>query len=78
MTREEAKDCIRERCPYEWQEEIIKALDKKGVTNQEYIATLTPEEFWNTIRWLQKEYGKRYADSYQAIIEWLSTERGVE
>jgi len=29
MTREEAKDYIREWCPYDRQEEIIKALDQE-------------------------------------------------
>lgn len=56
----------------------IKALEQEPKTNQEYIATLSPTEFWNKIRWLQKDYGARYLDSYTAIIEWLSAERSGE
>ena len=41
MTREEAKDYIREWCPYDRQEEIIKALDQEPLCDglaREYIS----------------------------------------
>ena len=34
MTREEAKDYIREWCPYDRQEEIIKALEQEPVLDK--------------------------------------------
>ena len=56
------------------QELAIDMMREKGITNQEYIANLPPEKFWDSIVWLQREYGKRYADSRRAILDWLSAE----
>ena len=44
------------------------------MTNQEKLSTITAEEFYDKIMWLLHEYGKRYADSRLAIMEWLDSE----
>ena len=41
------------------------------MTNKEWLATLSPEEWYKTVHWLFHEYGKRYTDTYSAIIAWL-------
>ena len=46
------------------------------MTNQEYLSTLTAEQWYSEVMWLFKTYGKQYNDSYQAITEWLKAERG--
>lgn len=44
------------------------------MTNQQTLATLSAEKFYDTIMWLLHEYGKRYTDSRLAIIEWLKSD----
>lgn len=44
------------------------------MTNQQTLATLSAEEFYDKIMWLLHDYGKRYSDSRLAIIEWLQKE----
>lgn len=41
------------------------------MTNQEWMCSLSAEEFLDQALWLLKDYGKRYTDSEPAIIEWL-------
>ena len=41
------------------------------MTNKEWLATLSPQEWYLQIQWLFHVYGKRYTDSYLAITEWL-------
>lgn len=44
------------------------------MTNKEWLATLSAEVWFDVIDWLYHDYGKRYTDSRQAIIEWLDME----
>lgn len=41
------------------------------MTNQEWLATLTKEECWETLDWMLHDYGKRYIDTRLAVMEWL-------
>jgi predicted Zn-ribbon and HTH transcriptional regulator len=54
MTREEAKDYIREWCPYDRQEEIIKALDQEPCEDAINRQSLLDEAFEVDT----KEYGR--------------------
>ena len=45
MTREEAKDYIREWCPYDRQEEIIKALEQEPKTRWIPVSEMLPKKF---------------------------------
>lgn len=44
------------------------------LTNQQMLATISAEEFYDKIMWILHEYGKRYTDSRIAITEWLDSE----
>lgn len=41
------------------------------MTNKEWLSTLSPKEWWDTIDWLYHVYGKRWTDSRLAIMDWL-------
>lgn len=41
------------------------------MTNQQWLATIPPEEWLKVIDWLYHEYGKSFTDSETAIKEWL-------
>ena len=45
------------------------------MTNQQWLATISPEEWLRIIDWLYHEYGKSFTDSETAIKEWLESER---
>lgn len=44
------------------------------MTNQEQLATVTPEEWLIKVDWLFHVYGKRWDNSYLAIKDWLAEE----
>ena len=44
------------------------------MTNQQYLSTISAEEWVRKIDWLYHEYGKRFTCSEPAIIEWLKGE----
>ena len=45
------------------------------MTNKEWLATLSSEEWWNIVHeWLFHIYGKQWTDSRMAILAWLSEE----
>ena len=44
------------------------------MTNKEWLSSLTAEEWYMEVHWLFHEYGKRYDNTYLAIIEWLKEE----
>ena len=44
------------------------------MTNKEWMATLTAEEFYDMMVWLTRVYSKQFTDSRLAIIEWLDKE----
>ena len=67
----------------------VKALEETGIkppygvkellaerkrTNQQMLATISAEEFYDKIMWLLHDYGKRYSNSRIAIVEWLDSE----
>ena len=41
------------------------------MTNKEWLATISDEEWYAKIWWLFHIYGKRYDNTYAAVIEWL-------
>lgn len=45
------------------------------MTNKEWMATLSPEEWIKTVDWLFRKYGKCFNDTVPAVIEWLESER---
>ena len=44
------------------------------MTNQEYLSTLSPEDFYTKLEWLLHDYGRNYIDIRIAIINWLKEE----
>ena len=44
------------------------------MTTQEWLATISPEEWMRVTDWLFHQYGKRWDNSYIAIRAWLSEE----
>lgn len=42
------------------------------MTNKEWLATLSAEDWYSTVHWLFHVYGKRYTDTYSAILSWLN------
>ena len=44
------------------------------MTNQEKLATITPEKCYEKMLWLITVYGKRFTQSNIGIIEWLQKE----
>ena len=46
--------------------------------NQEYMANLTPDDFYSVMKWLTNEYGKEYRDGgCYAVCLWLNMEAQV-
>lgn len=41
------------------------------MTNKEWMATLTSEQFYDVMEWLMRKYSKQWTNSQVAIIEWL-------
>lgn len=48
------------------------------MTNQQWLAVISPDEWLRVIDWLYHEYGKGFADSETAIKEWLCDSRTDE
>ena len=46
----------------------------RKTTNKEWLATLSAEEWYQTIHWLYYIYGKRWTESRLAILDWLEEE----
>lgn len=45
------------------------------MTNKEWLATLSAEEWWNTVyEWLFHVFSKQWTDSRMAIMDWLEKE----
>lgn len=44
------------------------------MTNKEWLAALSAEEWYQTIHWLYYVYGKRWTDTRLAILDWLEEE----
>ena len=44
------------------------------MTNKEWMATLTAEQFWDVMMWLIKEYGRQFTHTQLAVISWLDSE----
>ena len=42
------------------------------MTNKEWLATLSAEDWFSTVYWLFHVYGKRYGDTYLAVLSWLN------
>lgn len=39
------------------------------MTNKEWLATLSPQEWYMAVNWLFHNYGRRYDNTYLAIIK---------
>ena len=48
------------------------------MTNQQWLATISQEEWLNKIYWLYHIYGKRFDDTRLAVKEWLIQEHEEE
>lgn len=44
------------------------------MTNKDWLATLSPEKWWETVEWLFHDYGRCYTDTRIVVIEWLNKE----
>ena len=44
------------------------------MTNQEAMARLSPEEFYNKMYWLLHRYGAQFSSTELAVIDWLKQE----
>ena len=44
------------------------------MTNQEFLATLEPEQCYAVIDWLFHRWGMQWTDTRDAIILWLAEE----
>lgn len=44
------------------------------MTNQEFLATLEPEQCYAIIDWLFRRWGRQWTDTRDAIILWLKEE----
>ena len=42
------------------------------MTNQEWLSTIPADHFVDAIHWIYHIYGKRYANTRSAVIDWLS------
>ena len=51
-----------------------QCLGFKPITNQEAMARLTPEEFYQKMRYLMFSYGCQFNNTELAVIEWLKKE----
>lgn len=54
--------------------ELLKEESSLKMTNKEWLATLSAEEWYQTIHWLYHVYGKRWTDTRLAILDWLEEE----
>ena len=41
------------------------------MTNKEWLATLSTEDWWKTVYWLIFDYGMQYTDTRIAVMNWL-------
>lgn len=41
------------------------------MTNKEWMATLTAEQFYDKMMWLVRDFGFRFNNSRLGIIDWL-------
>lgn len=53
---------------------VKELLAERKRTNQQMLATISAEEFYDKIMWLLHDYGKRYQNSRLSITEWLESE----
>ena len=44
------------------------------MTNQEYLSTLSPEDFYAKLEWLLLYYARDYIDIRGTVIDWLKQE----
>ena len=66
---------IAERAQWRRDVAAIKAVDS-AQSNTGFINILcrkTPEEQYNFINWLLNDYGNRFTDTRQAVIDWLDS-----
>ena len=73
---------LKERKRIEKRADFLNALEdfvrtrmyQAPLTNQQMLATISAEEFYDKIMWLLHDYGKSFTNSRLAIIEWLNSE----
>ena len=54
--------------------DIALCLGFQPMTNQEAMARLPPEEFYNKMYWLLHRYGAQFNSTELAVIDWLKRE----
>ena len=47
------------------------------MTNKEWLATLSPQEWYVAVHWLFYNYGRKYDKTYLAITAWLEEKHMV-
>ena len=54
--------------------DIALCLGFEPITNQEAMARLSPEEFYQRMYWLLFSYGCQFNNTELAVIDWLKEE----
>lgn len=57
---------------------VVPVDNGERMTNQQWLATISPEEWLRMIDWLYHEYGKCFTDSETAIKEWLKSDKETD
>lgn len=57
--------------------EFEEEESRECMTNKEWLATVSAQEWYLAVHWLFHEYGKRFDDTYLAVIAWLE-EKHIE
>jgi hypothetical protein len=52
----------------------MRKAGEVGMTNQEYLATLKPDQCYAVIDWLLHRWGRKWANTRDAVILWLADE----
>ena len=62
----------------ELRDDILKKMKQrqKMKSNQQWLSTLSPDEWMSTVDWLFHEYAKGFADTNIAVEEWLKKRHG--
>ena len=62
----------------ELRDDIQKKMKQrqKMKSNQQWLSTLSPDEWVSTVDWLFHEYAKGFADANTAVEEWLKKRHG--
>lgn len=49
------------------------------MTNKEWLATVDSQKWYSVVHcWLFHEYGKRFDNTYLAVLEWLDKKHTIQ